>query len=808
MFFLNQLTNKNLKFFLCIVFIAFYLALSFLSFYINKDIQYSEISFTRYQANCVTTISDLEKAKDSLNISQDINYSRYELQLFKNPEQLLCVGKVMSIEVDNNNINASIGTSYWLFKVLTFLFTLSIFVDKNKKFKLLYFLNILTINFWLGKDSTLTEYLDEVLPILAFSTILYILKKLEIKNLNNNKSYMQKIDSYRALAVIVVILNHFNKDLLPNGYLGVDIFFVISGFVITKSLLNSENKSFLNFYKDFLIKRFKRIYPVLLFVVLTFLIFINFYDLNVNNTFLTGLSSLFAISNIFLYSQSNEYFSDISFYNSFLHTWSLGIEEQFYILFPIVYFLFIKNKRYFKYFLTFFVLISVYFFINKYNTNFSAAYYLPQYRFWEIATGSLIALLPGYKNSTFQYLNFLLMGSLLFYSGDYNFLLHIGVVFSTALFILLYDSKTLLNKPLENNTLSKIGLLSYSLYLIHLPVGTMFNWLDVDLDLFYYLSAIFLISIFTYRYIEVPNRKVLKINIKTISYILLSIVIIILLNPLEDDRFESSSLKNNSFIATFREVPCHAPKYINNLSECFSQDKKQEDINIYLIGDSHITNHYQPLTNILKTENYKVEIYVDFGYINYLTNGETTCENLSCLKNGTRKINTFLKNNLDENDILIFSVARDRYVSGQSLPRSEIKEKTNILKSSLINIIENIVIPNGSNLYLVDDVPKPCINSEINWDREIIQFGNSKICFTDSSLSKQDRIPVTNVFLYLEQQYPNFVEYLDPHDYLCVDKICNIIENNLLIYADLSPHLTNDANFYLEAFWKDKFFNK
>ena len=780
-----------------------YFALNIFSVLTDSEANNNEISFTRYQHNCKTTVSDLEEEKKRIGSTKTIHYSAYELNLGKDPRQALCIGKVISIEVDNQNINASIGTSYWLFKLATLFFVYSLFRDRKKIYKLLYFLNILFIKFWLSQDTTLTEYAYEVLPIIIFCITLEILDNTNLKNIINQESYIRKIDSFRAIAVIVVILNHFNKDFLPNGYLGVDIFFVLSGFVITKSLLSKDYDSFESFYKSFLIKRFRRIYPVLIFVVLLFLVLINFYDPSTNSTFLTGLTSLFAFSNIFLYTQSIQYFSDISSYNSFLHTWSLGIEEQFYIIFPIVYFLFIKNKKFFKIFLILFIAISIYFFINEYANNFSSAYYLPQYRFWEIASGSFIALLPKYKLSFLQNFNFVFLFILLFLSVENNELLHIGIVFSTSLFILLYDSKSFIDKPLNNALVNKIGLLSYSLYLIHLPVSVAFKWYDIDLDIFYYIALILGLSLFTYKYIEIPNRLKLQISKQKILFFFSVILALFILNPLEEDEFESTTLKNDSFIGTFRQVSCHTPQFIDSLSECFSEDKNPTNTNIYLLGDSHVTNHFMPIKNILPSKDYVVELYVDFGYINFLTSGSTTCENLSCLEDGTSKINTFLKENLDQNDIVAISVARNRYVSGLTLPREAEIEKIKVLEAALIQTIEEIIVPSNSLLYLVDDIPKPCLSKDINWIRDVIQFGNNQLCFTESQLSKEDRFPLTNLYLNLSNKHSENVVYIDPHDYLCWDNFCNIIENEILLYADFSPHLTSDANIYLEKFWKN-----
>ena len=158
----------------------------------------------------------------------------------------------------------------------------------------------------------------------------------------NNKSfikqnYRDEIDGLRAFAVIAVIINHFNKDILPGGYLGVDIFFVISGYVITSSLSGRKSKT-LDFYQVFE-RRIKRLIPALIpFTLITGLL-VCFFNPFPSVTLKTGITSLFGLSNIYLLKQSTDYFADSTQLNAFTHTWSLDLEEQFYFyfLFNLVY---------------------------------------------------------------------------------------------------------------------------------------------------------------------------------------------------------------------------------------------------------------------------------------------------------------------------------------------------------------------------------------------------------------------------------------------------------------------------------------
>ena len=172
-----------------------------------------------------------------------------------------------------------------------------------------------------------------------------------------------------------VIVNHFNKEILPSGYLGVDIFFVISGFVITSSLAGRPSKNLGDFLAGFYTRRIKRLVPALVLFVLITSVLICLFNPSPSASLRTGITSLFGLSNLYLLKQSTDYFAASTELNVFTHTWSLGVEEQFYFLFPfLVWFtgfsrLAIKGSRNLFWVMAVLSFASLIAFVYSYKTN-------------------------------------------------------------------------------------------------------------------------------------------------------------------------------------------------------------------------------------------------------------------------------------------------------------------------------------------------------------------------------------------------------------------------------------------------------
>ncbi|MFV2005782.1 MAG: acyltransferase family protein, partial [Gammaproteobacteria bacterium] len=338
--------------------------------------------------------------------------------------------------------------------------------------------------------------------------------------------YRAEIDGLRAVAVLSVIISHFDRSLLPSGHLGVDIFFVISGFVITQSLVARQHTTFRSFIHDFYDRRVKRILPALvLSVVVTFvfaLLIINPESNLYTSTRKTAIAALFGVSNFYLLHQATDYFSASAKLNPFTQTWSLGVEEQFYLLFPLLFWFSGITRKKASGFRCFAWIISVtgalsllsYFLVS--NTNPVAAFYLMPTRFWELATGSIAYLIFSEKNKAVmdfsQPLIAVVAVSLiasLFIPREYPVTSTFLVVLSSAILIVTLRPASFIYRILTTRPVIYIGVISYSLYLWHWSVLTL-SHLSVGINKWtvpFQLALIFILALLSYRYVEKPLRR-------------------------------------------------------------------------------------------------------------------------------------------------------------------------------------------------------------------------------------------------------------------------------------------------------------
>lgn len=345
--------------------------------------------------------------------------------------------------------------------------------------------------------------------------------------LSNN--YRKDIDGLRALAVIVVII--FHLGFLPNGYLGVDVFFVISGYLIIKILYKEakENRfSIVQFY----IRRIRRIIPLVVFCTLLALIvgvLVMLPD-DLENLSQSIVATNFMANNILLLITTGNYWDISNEFKPLMHTWSLGIEEQFYFILPLIILVCKgKNVRLILPILSIFALASVIFFIVPSFGNQASKFYLIQYRFFELAIGGIVGILFGEKRLKFfgSFLFLLLLIILLTVDFEFKADLRLILVIVLATIFMITEKSKIEKTLLENTVIQFIGKISFSLYMWHQIVFAFARYfVYADLDIFpNYLILIgitFLLSIISYYIIETPFRDKKKMSIKKVFFIVIT----------------------------------------------------------------------------------------------------------------------------------------------------------------------------------------------------------------------------------------------------------------------------------------------
>lgn len=406
--------------------------------------------------------------------------------------------------------------------------------------------------------------------------------------------YRPELDGIRAISILLVLLFHIDKNFIPGGFIGVDIFFVLSGFLISKIIaIGIQNHTFS--YNDFYKRRIKRILPPFYFMVLLTVIssFFIFLPSDINQLLKSAISTLVFSSNYF-FSGGLDYFSSNADEQPLLHTWSLAVEEQFYFLFPIlIYFLIrIKNRNN-----LYLLLLCIFSFLlaeilSNIDTTKSFSYFSLPTRMGELLIGTLCALTTiKLKHTLFQYIG---LGLIIFSSffidektafpGIFAFIPCLGA----GLLILSENKDTILFKILSNNIVTYIGKLSFSLYLFHWPILAFSRYITGEYSLiqnnsmYIIILIIIFISIFSYEFVENKVRYS-KLNFKkSFLYIyLIPSLLIILLTFF----YWTGKLHFNEYSKDITSYDndlniCHN-KFLNN---CYLGNGS---IKVALFGDSH-----------------------------------------------------------------------------------------------------------------------------------------------------------------------------------------------------------------------------
>ena len=649
-------------------------------------------------------------------------------------------------------------------------------------------------------------------------------------------TYRPEIDGLRAIAVIAVILYHsqisiFGNQHFKGGFIGVDIFFVISGYLITsiilKELVTTGSFSFKHFYE----RRLRRILPALLFVMLISLPFAwiyllpsSFVDFSKSILYSLGFSS-----NFYFWNSGQIYGAENGLLKPFLHTWSLSVEEQFYIFFPIILLLTFKYfKKYIPHIFILGFIISLVLAdwgsINHPSFNF---YILPT-RAWELLAGSILAyseIILGYRGKqkklylVFPSLGLFLIGfSILIYNDQifhpsfYTLIPILGV----CLIIWFSNKDELVTKILSSKLFVGIGLISYSLYLWHYPVFAYFrtNFAENDvLKKLLLMVIILILSIISYYFIERPARNKKNTFRLILSFIIISIVILITFNYnviLKEgykNRLPEILNKNLSVEPWNLLKNSQGENCFHHVEGCkFNISSNKE---VYIIGDSHmaplifnlkdriVERNYQFITSIFAGCLY----FPGFNKINIKTKKIYSCDD---------NYHQSLKGELlkNKNSIIIIGGRLPLYLSGYFFDNQEggIEDekwrkkyislgKYDNIQTSFKN--ELLELSKNNQIILVYPIP------EVGWNINKKLFNsipNKNSLFEDYLIPKNY---ITTSYKVFKKRNKSSFELLDsiqgnnvyrvyPHSLFCdtiIKNRCITHDNKNIFYAD-DDHLS------------------
>ena len=359
---------------------------------------------------------------------------------------------------------------------------------------------------------------------------------------NNKTRYLPSIDSLRALAVLAVIIYHIDVNYLPGGFLGVDLFFVLSGYLISSLIIKEYKKTgTLNLY-NFYIRRARRLLPAVYFMITVCLVFmVLFNGVLLRKSHLDAIFGYIYSSNWWYIFHKLDYFDSFGAQSPFKHLWSLAIEEQFYMFFPLIFLIFNRRKKEeeepsslnknFIYIVLGLILMSLITHILLFDiNNINRIYFGTDTRAFSLLVGVVGALVypmdklssPTNAKESVLYSVVSLTSistliAIMFYTSEYNIWLYKGgflLVAILGLIIIISSGKqhTFISKALSFRPIVFIGKISYSLYLWHFPIIVLTTPVSEigNPNLFYVTLRIiltFIAATLSYLFVETPIRK-------------------------------------------------------------------------------------------------------------------------------------------------------------------------------------------------------------------------------------------------------------------------------------------------------------
>ena len=592
-------------------------------------------------------------------------------------------------------------------------------------------------------------------------------------------TFRTDINGLRAIAVIGVILFHFNEDLLPGGFIGVDVFFVISGFLMTKIIINGlNNKNFS--LKTFYASRANRIIPPLAMLCFFLLIFGWFFLTPVDYRQVGNdvLNSMLFISN-FIYAQEKSYFDISTSENWLLHTWSLSAEWQFYLIYPLLLLVIHKycSLHKTKLLIMSLTLISFVTCIVWSNIAPTSSYFLLPTRAWEMLMGGVAFLYPLSKTKNHKLIPWLgiamILASAIFISEEILWPSYLTLLPILGTYLIIVSNQK--TPILDNKLMQKVGSWSYSIYLWHwliVTIGLYFsipNWMFIGLPLSVFLGYL------SYRFIETRSKK---------TFIMNPVILVISLAAI------------GGGIHATDGAEFHYSKNVHLILDAGKKDSalmcNDGQADYIILGVSHAGAQLASLLTVIpKNKSMLSSISSGCLFIPYL---DTKHRNIDACKNQVNHAyNKLLPQNKGAN--LLFIQRTNIFFTGYNPIESEKKEQhlRYVLKNDLditntkkMYIQTMCSLAKDYNVFVTKPTPEQLVNVPNFLIKNIILGMNSEPSISTSDYNQRNE----NTNGLFNQITKCGVRVLDPAPYLCSNGKCRIKKNGIPLYRD-DDHLND-----------------
>lgn len=624
----------------------------------------------------------------------------------------------------------------------------------------------------------------------------------------NNRNRIPYVDGLRAIAVLAVLAYHLEMKVITNGFLGVDLFFVISGYVVCLSLMASAQTGItsISYLERFYRRRFWRLIPALSVMILVTAILTVLFIPPVylaRHIIFTAAGALTGVANFVLaFASDANYFDSATGYNPFIHSWSLGIEEQFYLVFPFLIWMSVK-RTYLSSSLTILAISSFLLSMSWSSSNQSDAFYLLPARFWELALGALAfryaamarRIITGRYAVAAGWAGLVLVMSALVWPIPVVTPFPGAIVPNLGMVMVIWYatpenarfSFSSAGYWLSGRVLVYVGKIYYSLYLWHWPVIVMMRWTIGYANMFHLGLAVFLsfaLAALSYHFIEQPFQRNKRSKNAMTPFQFVSIGAFVFLLPMI-----VLSLGNGRGYATVTSlgqlsVVKHQFGWANtelpNLGRQVLQDFQYPKPSMIVIGDSHAGHLTGAATAVANKIGLRLQIRATGCKYNlFMPVIDKSCEKI-----------------LDDaqiGDVVVFSSLNvPRFSEDVGSEKTNTKDKLESQELALLQFIDIARDLKGRGIAVVYRGPEPLFRFVPYRCSDWFNVMNP-ICDVKASESRSDLLarakPNTDGITIAAQKIPSLVVW-DVFDRLCPGQECSVFdEDGHPLFVD-NDHLT------------------